>query len=92
MDVPSGKIRTVADILEEPHVQLRQILEEVNYPEMGPVKTVKTLIFSSGKPPEVKSRAPILGEHTGEVLRELANSDEEIRELIEKKVALQWRD
>ena len=37
----------------------------------------------SGTPPDVRRRAPLLGEHTGAVLREAGFSDEEIAALRE---------
>jgi formyl-CoA transferase len=70
-------------------VQSRQILEEMDYPPMGKITTVKTPIFYSGQNPKTKLRAPLLGEHTREVLGELGYSQEEIEDLIKKGVALQ---
>lgn len=91
VDVPCGRIQSVGDAMKEPCVQHRQILEDVNDPQMGHVKVVKTPIFLSGKPPQNKMTAPRLGEHTSEVLKELGYSDQEIQALIEKNVALQWK-
>jgi len=88
-DVACGSVRTVGDIVREPHVQTRGILEEAEYPAVGKVVAVKTPLFLSGKAAPLRKRAPLLGEHTGEVLKELGYSDGEIDNLIRTGVARQ---
>jgi crotonobetainyl-CoA:carnitine CoA-transferase CaiB-like acyl-CoA transferase len=90
-DVPCAKIRNVGEIVEEPHVKMRRILEDVDYPKMGKIKTVKSPIFFFGEPPQTRRQAPLLGEHTKEVLRELGYQDEGIEDLISKKIVLYHR-
>ncbi len=87
--VPCSQVNNIGEIIEEPHVQSRQILEEMDFPSMGRITTLKTPIFYSGKNPSTKSRAPLLGEHTHEVLKELGYSDREIQDFIKKGAALQ---
>jgi len=89
-DVACGMVRNVGDIVQEPHVQARGILEEADYPSLGKIVAVKTPILLSGKPAPFRRRAPMLGENTKEILRELEYGDEEIQELIRKRVALQY--
>jgi crotonobetainyl-CoA:carnitine CoA-transferase CaiB-like acyl-CoA transferase len=86
-DVACGSVRTIGDIVREPHVQARGILEEAEYPAVGRVVAVKTPLFLSGKAAPLRRRAPLLGEHTGEVLKELGYSDAEIENLIRTGVA-----
>ncbi|MCJ7494595.1 MAG: CoA transferase, partial [Deltaproteobacteria bacterium] len=89
-DVACGTVRTVGDIVQEPHVQGRGVLEESDDPLLGKVVTLKTPIFFSGKAAPFRRRAPMLGEHTREVLKELGYSDQESQDLIKKGVALQY--
>jgi crotonobetainyl-CoA:carnitine CoA-transferase CaiB-like acyl-CoA transferase len=91
VDVPCAKIRTIGEIIQEPHVQSRGILEEVEYPMLGKIVTIKTPIFFSGKPTPTRLRAPLLGEHTREVLIELGYSDQEIEDLITKRIVIQYQ-
>jgi crotonobetainyl-CoA:carnitine CoA-transferase CaiB-like acyl-CoA transferase len=90
-DVPCAKIRTVGEIIREPHVQSRKILEDVDYPKMGKIQTVKTPAFFFGQPPATRLQAPFLGEHTREVLGELGYSQEAIDDLIAKKIVLDYK-
>lgn len=89
-DVACGKVRNVGEIVQESHVQARGILEEVDYPTLGKIVVVKTPLFFSGKSAPFRRRAPMLGEHTREVLKELGYGEEKIQDLIKKGVALQY--
>lgn len=87
--VPCGKIRNIDEIIEESFVKTRGIIEDINYPNMGWVKIVRMPIFIDGKPFDSRIRAPLLGEHTVEVLKEIGYGDNAIQEIIKKGVALQ---
>jgi crotonobetainyl-CoA:carnitine CoA-transferase CaiB-like acyl-CoA transferase len=88
--VACGKVSTIGEIVQEPHVQERGVLEESDYPAWGKIVAVKTPIFLAGKPAPFRRRAPMLGEHTMEIMKELGYSDQEIRDLIKDGVALQY--
>ena len=52
---------------------------ELDHPTLGHMRTLGSPIKMSDTPPVVRRRAPLLGEHTDEVLREAGFSDNEIR-------------
>ena len=89
-DVACGTVRNIGEIIQEPHVQARGILEEVNYPSLGNIVAVKTPIFFSGKSAPFRRRAPMLGEHTQEILKEMGYTDQQIRDLIQEGAAVQF--
>ncbi|HUJ51165.1 MAG TPA: CoA transferase [Bryobacteraceae bacterium] len=80
--VPSGPVQDLCQVLEDPQVRARELLEYVDYPGAPkPVPLANTAVRFSATPGGIERRAPTLGEHTDEVLRELGYSDGEIVQL-----------
>lgn len=90
-DVPCGKLQNISEIIQEPHVQSRKILETLNYPPLGEVLTVKSPIFFSGQNAPTRLPPPVHGEHTRDILTELGYGEQEIQEFIDKGIALQYK-
>ena len=80
--VPCGPVLGLCDVLEDPQVKARELLEYVEYPGAPkPVPLANTAVRLSGTPGGIRHRAPMLGEHTDEVLRELGYADKDIAHL-----------
>jgi crotonobetainyl-CoA:carnitine CoA-transferase CaiB-like acyl-CoA transferase len=90
-NVPCGRLMNIDEIIRDPHVQFRNIMADVDHPSGGKIKIIRTPIFVSGKPPEVRVRAPLIGEHTADILSELGYSQEEIKGFFETKAAVQQK-
>lgn len=69
------------EVLTDPHVEAMGCLPRVEYPGAGDVPITDTPFRLSATPGTVRHRAPTLGEHTDEVLREVGLSDERIAAL-----------
>jgi crotonobetainyl-CoA:carnitine CoA-transferase CaiB-like acyl-CoA transferase len=80
--IPCGPINTYAEAFADPHVQSRQMVVDLEHPTLGRTRTIGSPIKMSETPLLVERRAPLLGEHTGEVLREAGFSDEDIRRVL----------
>jgi crotonobetainyl-CoA:carnitine CoA-transferase CaiB-like acyl-CoA transferase len=76
--IPCGPINTYAEAFADPQVQARQMVVEVDHPALGRTRTLGSPIKMSETPPQCARRAPMLGEHTAEVLREAGMTDDEI--------------
>jgi crotonobetainyl-CoA:carnitine CoA-transferase CaiB-like acyl-CoA transferase len=63
-----GTVFNVAEVSNSNHAQARGMLVEVQQPQMGPVKIPGCPINFSKTPVEVKNPAPLVGEHTKEIL------------------------
>jgi crotonobetainyl-CoA:carnitine CoA-transferase CaiB-like acyl-CoA transferase len=80
--VPAGPVYELDEVLEDPQVKARELLQYVEYPDAPkPVPLANTAVRLSATPGGIRHRAPMLGEHTDEVLREIGYSAEEIDEL-----------
>jgi crotonobetainyl-CoA:carnitine CoA-transferase CaiB-like acyl-CoA transferase len=77
-DIPCGPINDYAQVFADPQVRAREMVVEVDHPTLGRLRTLGSPLKMSGTPPDVRRRAPLLGEHTDAVLREAGFSDEEI--------------
>jgi len=79
--VPVGPVNRVGDMLADPQVQAREMVVEVEHPRAGKTKALGHPVKFSETPTSVERAAPVLGEHTREVLGGLGYSDTEIDRL-----------
>lgn len=83
--MPVGPILSVPEVLEHPQTLAREMVVETLHRRAGKVKSLGLPIKFSETPGEVRRSAPVLGEHTREVLLESGYSEEEITELLRKE-------
>jgi formyl-CoA transferase len=81
--VPCGVIQNYAQVFADPHLLARGFFPDAPHSTLGRVKQIGSPMRMSQTPPRMKRAGPRLGEHTEEVLRELAFSDDDIRRLRE---------
>ncbi|PIC79207.1 carnitine dehydratase [Sporosarcina sp. P18a] len=58
------------EVLDNPQVKARGMIQEIEDPEIGPVKHIASPIKLSRTPAKIQSSAPLLGEHTAALLGE----------------------
>lgn len=91
--VPVGAINSIAQALDEPQVKARNMLVNIPHPLKPDFVTVGSPIKLSGTPVEYLRPAPMLGEHTDEVLkRQLGLDDAQLAGLKSRGVIEQLRE
>ena len=69
--VPAGPIHDYDQVLKDPHTQARRMIEDVEHPAAGTVHTLGFPVKMRDTPLRVRRPPPLLGEHNGELRREL---------------------
>jgi crotonobetainyl-CoA:carnitine CoA-transferase CaiB-like acyl-CoA transferase len=77
---PCGAINTMADVFADPHLAARGFFQTVDHPATGPLLYPGPQ-FRMSETPWRPGRAPLLGEHTSEVLTGLGYVPEDIARL-----------
>lgn len=85
-EVPCGPIYNIAQVYEDPHVRARDVIIELEHPVAGSTKTVGMPIKLSATPASVRQPAPLLGQHTYEVLTASGYSAQQIDDLASARV------
>ncbi|RTL63507.1 MAG: CoA transferase [Pseudonocardiaceae bacterium] len=80
--VPLSAIKTVDEIVADPHTAARDMIVDVEYPDLGELRMLGTPIKLGRTPADPRGVAPRVGEHTDMLLRSFGGmSDERIAQL-----------
>jgi crotonobetainyl-CoA:carnitine CoA-transferase CaiB-like acyl-CoA transferase len=80
--VAAGVVQNIAQVANDPHLQARAFMVEIQHPEMGRTLHAGLPIKHSATPGQVRSHAPLIGEHNNYVFQQLLGmSREEIQHL-----------
>lgn len=81
--LPAGPVLSIAEMHADPQTLAREMVVEVEHSRVGKVKTMGLPVKFSDTPGGVRHGAPVMGEHTREILLEAGYSKEEIKDLME---------
>ena len=80
--LPAAPMNSTQEVLDDPHVQAMGYLQRVPFPGTSKdVPIIETPFRLSATPGEIRRRAPLLGEHTDEILRDVGYTDGDIADL-----------
>ncbi|RYF17949.1 MAG: CoA transferase [Comamonadaceae bacterium] len=80
--VPGGPVYTYDQTLSDPQVQHRRMVVDIEHPRIGMMKTLGLPVKSDGELTAIRKPAPLLGQHSREVLREIGYNDSQAEGLI----------
>ncbi|MDZ4100839.1 MAG: CoA transferase [Hydrogenophaga sp.] len=84
--VPAGPVHTIGEALSHPQTLARGMVLEVEHPQAGATRAIGCPIHFSASPDRCSTPAPLLGQHTREVLREFDLPEAEIDALVDEGV------
>ena len=85
-DVCVGKVYEIDEMVRDPQLNHRQMIVDVEHPTHGRVRQIGIAIKLSDTPGSIRSAAPLPGEHTAAVLKDLGLGAADIGRLREKGV------
>jgi formyl-CoA transferase len=84
--IPSGAVLDTQELHDDPTFEQRGIMQTIEHPKTGTFKMPAWPVRHNGQPPEIRP-SPLLGEHTGDILRDwLGMSDRDVSALKSKSV------
>lgn len=85
-EVPGGPVYTYEQALNDPHVRARQMVVEMDHPKIGRMLTLGLPVKASGELVQIRKPAPLLGQHSAEVARELGYDEATVESLFKAGV------
>jgi crotonobetainyl-CoA:carnitine CoA-transferase CaiB-like acyl-CoA transferase len=80
-EIPNAPINTIEEVFDDPQVKHMGIPRQIDHPKMGVTNLVGSPVNLSGTPAQFFRPAPLLGEHTEEILTRLGYDHESVNEL-----------
>ena len=86
-NIPVGPVNDIPTVLNDPQVQARQMVQEVEHLSAGTIKLVGPVVKLSATPAEILTAPPPLGSDTEEILNRYLNiSSDGVKQLRETGV------
>ncbi len=87
LDIPATPIFALDDLPDHPHLKAVGLFEAAEHPSEGAIRYVRPATKFAATPATVRLQAPLLGQHTDEVLREAGYAEEERADLRKRGIA-----
>jgi CoA:oxalate CoA-transferase len=84
--VPSACVNNFKEVFDDPQMIARGVVKDVEHPRLGHMRAVRNPILLDHDGPTIERHAPMLGEHSEEILRELGYSADKIGEFVDAGV------
>ena len=84
--VPAAPVKTVEEVVHDPHAKAREMFVTVEHPTAGELTMTGIPVKFSETPGAIETPPPTLGQHSEEVLLELGYSQRDIAEFKKKNI------
>jgi len=84
--VPAGPVHSIGEALEHPQTRARRMVVDVDHPQAGRTHALGCPIHFSATPTRVDRAAPVLGEHTRELLADYGYAPQDVDALVAQGV------
>jgi CoA:oxalate CoA-transferase len=78
--VPCARVNNFKEVFDDPQIVARGVVREIEHPRLGRMRTTRNPVLFDHDGPAIDRHAPMLGEHSEEVLTELGYSPAAIRD------------
>ena len=85
--IPSGPIYNMKEVWEDEQVKYRKMDVELDHPKQKNIRNIGVAVKLSKTPGKIKTSAPLYGEHSIKILKELGYSEDEIKKLIKSNIS-----
>lgn len=85
--LPAGPVLSPQQVLDDPHIAAKGLFQATDYPGLEqPAPLMKTPVELSATPGTIRTRPPMLGEHTDQIMQQLGYSASDIETLRAERV------
>ena len=85
--IPSGPIYNMKEVWEDEQVKYRKMDVKLDHPKQKNSRNIGVAVKLSKTPGKIKTPAPLYGEHSVKILKELSYSEDEIKNLINLNIS-----
>ncbi len=87
--LPAGPVLSITEMHQDPQTLARDMVPELDHPVAGRIRTIGLPVKFSETPGGIRRPAPLLGQHTREVLAEIGYGRDEIDAMLQSGAAMQ---